>query len=90
MESLNLKKYIDAEVIDLAKVGYTEAKEDEEIFLYLKQFMKKNYNQEIDDNMAFCLTCILDDILDNYCKNSFLLDLSQKINEKKTSTHKQP
>jgi len=46
------KKAIDAGVISLAEIGWTESKDDVQIKKYVKSFIHNNYEREIDDELV--------------------------------------
>lgn len=57
------KKCVNADTLDLDKLGWSSSRDDDEIRKYLKKFFLDNYGREIDDDMAFILVCIIDDLL---------------------------
>lgn len=46
-----------------AYIGWTEARDDEQINRYTKKFVRDNYGRIIDDELAYILVFIIDDLL---------------------------
>ena len=57
------KKAIDAGVISLAEIGWTEARNDVQIAKYITSFIKKNYGKKIDGELAVVIALIIGDLL---------------------------
>jgi len=60
---INIKKLIDADTISLGEIGWTESRNDTQIKKYVKSFIANNYEKEVDDDLAFILVCIINDLL---------------------------
>lgn len=65
---INFKKMMEAETISLTEIGWTESREDNQIKKYVKSFIKKNYEKEIDDDLALIFVLIIDDLLSDFRK----------------------
>lgn len=57
------KKGVNAQKIDLAKIGWTESKDDNKIFSYIRGYIWRNYGVRIKPPLDFVICCMLDDIL---------------------------
>ncbi len=64
-----LKKAIDAAPIDLAKLGWTEFRDDKHIFSYIRGYIWKNYGVRIKPPLDFIVYCIIIDVLDDKAEN---------------------
>jgi DNA-directed RNA polymerase subunit E'/Rpb7 len=62
-ELKNFRKYIDADLLDLAEIGWTESRDDNQIKKYVKSFIQNNYERKIDDELALIIVFIIDDLL---------------------------
>ena len=51
------------EEISLEELGWDEYREDDKIIRYIKEYVKRNYDTIIDDNTAFIIVMLIDDIL---------------------------
>lgn len=60
---INFKKSIDADVISLAEIGWTESRDDDQIKKYVKSFVHNNYGKKIDDDLSLIIFLIIDDLL---------------------------
>ena len=68
---INFKKTIDADVISLAEIGWTESRDDTEIIKYVKSFVQNNYERKIDDDLALIIVWIIDDLLSDMQRKRF-------------------
>ncbi len=57
------KKALEAEDIDLAKLGWTEAKDDKEIFSYIRGFVWRSYGIRIKEPLDFVIKVMLDEAM---------------------------
>ena len=62
-ELKNFRKYVDADLLDLAEIGWTESRDDNQIKKYVKSFIQNNYERKIDDELALIIVFIIDDLL---------------------------
>lgn len=62
-ELKNFRKYVDADLIDLAEIGWTESRDDVQIKKYVKSFIQNNYERKIDNELALIIVFIIDDLL---------------------------
>ena len=62
-EIKSFRKYVDADLIDLAEIGWTESRDDNQIKKYVKSFIQNNYKRKIDDELAIIIVFIIDDLL---------------------------
>jgi hypothetical protein len=62
-ELKNFRKYVDADLINLAEIGWTESRDDNQIKKYVKSFVQNNYERKIDDELALIIVFIIDDLL---------------------------
>ena len=62
-ELKNFRKYVDADLINLAEIGWTESRDDDQIKKYVKSFIQQNYERKIDDELALIIVFIIDDLL---------------------------
>lgn len=62
-ELKNFRKYVDADLLDLAEIGWTESRDDNQIKKYVKSFIQNNYERKIDDELALIIVLIIDDLL---------------------------
>ena len=52
-----------ADLLDLAEIGWTESRDDNQIKKYVKSFIQNNYERKIDDELALIIVFIIDDLL---------------------------
>lgn len=69
-ERTMLRKAVDAETIDLAKLGWTESRDDKQIFSYIRGYIWRNYKVRIKPPLDFIILCMLDDAMDENSKKS--------------------
>jgi len=50
-------------LLDLAEIGWTESRDDNQIKKYVKSFIQNNYERKIDDELALIIVFIIDDLL---------------------------
>lgn len=60
---MNTRTYIYSKTIDLAKFGWSEVKNDEEIVKYIITFMKLEHGVTINKETALAFMCVIDDLL---------------------------
>jgi len=65
MEEQIFKKSIDAESIDLAKIGWTENKHDKESLSYIRGYIWRNYKVRIKEPLDWIILCMIQDVLSN-------------------------
>ena len=63
VEPTLFKKAIDAEPINLAKLGWSECRDDKHIFSYIRGYIWRNYKIRIKPPLDFIILCMLDDAL---------------------------
>lgn len=59
----DFRKYVDADLLDLAEIGWTESRDDNHIKKYVKSFIQNNYERKIDDELALIIVFIIGDLL---------------------------
>ena len=70
---ISFKKIVDADVISLAEIGWSESRDDDQIKKYIQSFIQNNYNKKIDDDMALIIYWLIDDLL-SYMQKERLCD----------------
>lgn len=64
MDDMKLfKKSIDAEKVDLAKLGWTEARSDKLILSYVRGYIYRNYGVRIKPPLDWIIFCMINDAL---------------------------
>jgi len=64
MDDIKLfKKSIDAERIDLAKIGWTEACPDKKILSYIRGYIWRNYGIRIKHPLDWIIFCMINEAL---------------------------
>jgi hypothetical protein len=63
MNPTKFKQSIDAETLDLEKLGWSVFRDDEHIIRYVKDFFKENYDCVIGEETALAFIFALDDLL---------------------------
>jgi len=64
MDDMKLfKKSIDAEKIDLAKLGWTEARNDKLILSYVRGYIYRNYGIRIKPPLDWIIFCMINESL---------------------------
>lgn len=76
---MNFKKSIDADVISLANIGWSDSRDDDEIIKYVKSFVQNNYDVDIIDELALLITLIIDDLLSDMQKNKDKYDFLKGV-----------
>ncbi len=57
------KKAVNAEAIDLSKLGWIKHKDDKQIFSYIRGYVWRNYNIRIKQPLDLIMFFMLDDVL---------------------------
>jgi len=65
---ISFKKIVDADVISLSEIGWSESRDDDQIKKYIKSFVQNNYDKKIDDDLALIIFYIIDDLLSDMQK----------------------
>ena len=60
------KKDLNAETLDLNKIGWNESRSEEEVFSYYKAFFKENYSITFTDRQLEVIDNVIDDLLTKY------------------------
>ena len=60
---IDFKKSVDADVISLEEIGWTQSRDDNQIKKYVKSFVQNNYERKIDDDLSLIIVWIIDDLL---------------------------
>ena len=68
-------KSVNAEKIDLAKLGWTECRDDKLILSYIRGYIWRNYRIRIKPPLDWVIFCMLDDCLSE-CQRDCKKDLS--------------
>lgn len=63
MNPARFKQSVDAETLDLEKIGWSVFRGDDEIIRYVRDFFKDNYDCVIGEDTALSFIFALDDLL---------------------------
>lgn len=63
VETSLFRKAVYAKPIDLAKLGWTENRDDTQIFSYIRGYIWRSYGVRIKPPLDFIINCMLDDCM---------------------------
>lgn len=57
------RKSAEADIISLEEIGFTASRTDYQIAWYIKRYVRKNYEENIDEKTALIISMIIKDLL---------------------------